>query len=107
MKDSKGLTFLKNVALPVSNERELVKRKKLGYREEFHGIWFSERDRTYLSGKGVLVFSSGGKLYLLPDAIKYLKVLWNNGFIRSDNFILNPDFQLNEEGKKVLSPLSE
>lgn len=42
MKDSKGLTFLKNVALPVSNERELVKRKKLGYREEFHGIWFSE-----------------------------------------------------------------
>ncbi len=107
MKDSKGLTFLKNVALPVSNERELVKRKKLTYREEFHGIWFSERDRTYLSGKGVLVFSSGGKLYLLPDAIKYLKVLWNNGFIRSDNFILNPDFQLNEEGKKVLSPLSE
>ena len=99
MKDSKDLTFLKSVALPVSNERELVKRKKLTYREEFHGIWFSDRDRTYLSGKGVLVFSSGGKLYLLPDAIKYLKVLWNNGFIRSDNFILNPDFQLNEVKK--------
>ena len=99
MKDSNGLTFIKNVALPVSNERELVKRKKLTFREEFHGIWFSERARTYLSGKGVHVFSSGGKLYLLPDAIKYLKVLWNNGFIRSDNFILTPDFQLNEEGK--------
>lgn len=35
MKDSKGLTFLKNVALPVSNERELVKRKNLVIAKNF------------------------------------------------------------------------
>ena len=99
MKDSKDLTFLKSVALPVSNERELVKRKKLTYREEFHGIWFSDRDRTYLSGKwhlgkvqGTYPWDRGFDHYrgLLGGAADYYKPMPDRPF-GEDGKLLRPE----------------
>ena len=108
MKDGKDLVFLRNIAFQFSDERKLVQPKKFYRSNKFRGLRFHERNNTYVSGNGILAFSSGGKIYLLPDSIRYLKMLWLNNFVRSDTFEIIPSFSLkDEEGKRTFVQLRD
>lgn len=85
------LLILQSRAIPIDKESGVFIRKP--HHRSIPVTDFRSQSGTYISNSAIIVFSFNGCLYMMPYSSKILMVLWNNDFIRSSNYIVNPNWK--------------
>ena len=84
------LTILRNRAIPIDEKMDVFIRK---HHRPVPVADFRAQSGTYISDSTIIVFSFNGSLYMLPYSRKIIAILWDNEFLRSTDYIFNPNWK--------------